>query len=224
MSWGALAGIMSKAALQPDAVRRSPPGLLRLVERTRRPVAKSPTSVHHSLAVVSVLYVTIFPPNRWHPSSKTGESVDRLRKFMLLDGKDKRLYLSVILSLLATKAALRFVSPKRLRAWLVPGARGADRIDTTADPGELERLTLAIERSGRLLARAGIHCLPQALVGYQLLRRKGFGVELKIGVRKDAHDRLVAHAWLVHEGDVVLGGLDKLPLFTPFPWPEGLPR
>ncbi len=43
-------------------------------------------------------------------------------------------------------------------------------------------------------------CLKRALVLHYLLHRAGRPAELVIGVRRDEHDALAAHAWLVHGG------------------------
>jgi hypothetical protein len=62
-----------------------------------------------------------------------------------------------------------------------------------------------------------INCLPQALVGHRLLGRKGFDVQLKIGVLKNRGDQLAAHAWLEFQGRVILGDLRGLERFAAFP-------
>ncbi len=43
-------------------------------------------------------------------------------------------------------------------------------------------------------------CLRRATVLYYLLRRSGHVVDLCIGVRRDEHGVLLAHAWLVRDG------------------------
>lgn len=66
-------------------------------------------------------------------------------------------------------------------------------------------LTRRIERYGRRLPGARL-CLPQALAGAVLLRRHGYAAEVVIGVRNGP---FAAHAWLVHDGRVVLGEPDR---------------
>jgi len=49
-------------------------------------------------------------------------------------------------------------------------------------------------------------CLKKALVLYALLTRIGFDLQLLIGATK-IEGKLDAHAWLEHQGRVILGGL-----------------
>lgn len=49
-------------------------------------------------------------------------------------------------------------------------------------------------------------CLVQALAVEWLLRRKGYTTSLHIGVNKDKQDKLLAHAWLEYDGDIIIGG------------------
>lgn len=48
-------------------------------------------------------------------------------------------------------------------------------------------------------------CLTQALVARTLLRRAGVDTELRIGAARDAEAGFRAHAWLEHDGDIVMG-------------------
>ena len=47
-------------------------------------------------------------------------------------------------------------------------------------------------------------CLRRAAVLYYLLRAAGRTVDLCIGVRRDEHGVLLAHAWLLRDGEVYL--------------------
>jgi len=49
-------------------------------------------------------------------------------------------------------------------------------------------------------------CLATAIVVQALLHRHGYTVQLRIGVRIPAADQFAAHAWLEHEGHIVVGG------------------
>jgi hypothetical protein len=49
-------------------------------------------------------------------------------------------------------------------------------------------------------------CLTQALTVQLLLRRKGIPAQLRIGVKKDGENKLLAHAWVDSEGTIVIGG------------------
>ena len=49
-------------------------------------------------------------------------------------------------------------------------------------------------------------CLTQALALQFLLWRRGIDTELRIGVDKDENGQLLAHAWVVRDGKVLIGG------------------
>lgn len=138
----------------------------------------------------------------------------KLSEFAALSPQEKRLYASAAFWLLSVKAGLCLVPFDRLSRWLARFARVAVK---PATPRESQSVVRAIERIGRALPGWHITCLPQALVGYLLLRRRGFDVRLQIGVCKDARNRLAAHAWLEYQDRVLLGDLRDLQQFIPFP-------
>ncbi len=140
--------------------------------------------------------------------------MQRLYKFLALTWREKGLYLNTAFWLLAVKAGLYLLPFERLRGWLA-------RFDAPAGkPVEMEEMRAiieAIERISQVLAPLRINCLPRALVGHRLLGRKGFDVQLKIGVLKNRSDQLAAHAWLEYQGRVILGDLRGLEQFAAFP-------
>ena len=68
-------------------------------------------------------------------------------------------------------------------------------------------------------------CLRRAAILYHLLRSRGCTVDLCIGVRRDEHGELRAHAWLLRDGSLYLepaqtGGLvPEFRLIAQFPPP-----
>lgn len=58
-------------------------------------------------------------------------------------------------------------------------------------------------------------CLSQALAARWLLARDGYATDLKLGARHSA-DGIMAHAWLEHDGHVVIGGSDSPSTYTAF--------
>lgn len=86
---------------------------------------------------------------------------------------------------------------------------------THADP-DLERMIWAVDVVGRRLFPQN-PCLTQAVVVQRLLRRRGIPAELRIGVRKEQGATLEAHAWVEHEGEVVMGGRGLAEDHVPFP-------
>lgn len=140
--------------------------------------------------------------------------MNKLRKFLALPAQEKALYMNTAIWLIAVKVGLYLLPFERLRGWL---ARFDQVVGKPAEMEEMRAIIEAIERVAQALAPLRINCLPQALVGHRLLGRKGFKVELKIGVLKTPGDRLVAHAWLEVQGRVILGSLPGLEQFAAFP-------
>ena len=64
-------------------------------------------------------------------------------------------------------------------------------------------------------------CLKKSLILLRILGRRGVRAELRLGVRK-AQEQFSAHAWVVCDGRIVLGG-GIVHLFTPLPLTSGLP-
>lgn len=139
--------------------------------------------------------------------------MSKLYKFLVLPRHEKWLYVNAAIWLLGVKAGLCILPFDRLCGWL---NRNDDLNSRLANVKEMLIIVQAIERIGQLLAPLRINCLPQALVGYKLLRQKNFDVQLKIGVMKSLDDHLVAHAWLEYQGQIILGNLPCLGQFAPF--------
>jgi hypothetical protein len=54
-------------------------------------------------------------------------------------------------------------------------------------------------------------CLVQALVAHTMLRRRGYRSDLRIGVAgREPSGEIKAHAWVEHEGRIVIGELEDL--------------
>ena len=70
----------------------------------------------------------------------------------------------------------------------------------------MTQLVWAVKTVSRYLP--GATCLTQAVAAQALLSQSGFPSQVEIGVAKDKGDlrRLQAHAWVVCQGQVVLGG------------------
>jgi transglutaminase superfamily protein len=105
----------------------------------------------------------------------------------------------------ATTAALLFpplvylVSLKRLTAWV--------ERRSAANAGPVWDVALAewVDRVLRRLPPPWRHtCLKRALTLQYLIRRAGRQVQLKVGVRRNAAGELLAHAWLVRDGELYL--------------------
>lgn len=68
----------------------------------------------------------------------------------------------------------------------------------------------------------GVKCLARALTTQVLMSRYGHSCELRIGVAKGEKGTLEAHAWIEHQGRVVMGYLADLSRFIPLPSLQGV--
>ena len=73
----------------------------------------------------------------------------------------------------------------------------------------------AVDAVSRRLLR-GKPCLTQALVAQKLLRGYGVNPDLRIGAALSAGGPFRAHAWLEHDGEVLIGGRDSASEYAPF--------
>lgn len=125
----------------------------------------------------------------------------RWARYRALDPGERRLFHEALRALLAARLRLAAGSFRSALAW--------SRRSRGARPAEVEpeRLGPAVGRAVRRAAVVlpGSKCLPQALAGAVLLRRRGREPELRLGAATGADGRLSAHAWLELEGRVVLG-------------------
>lgn len=63
-------------------------------------------------------------------------------------------------------------------------------------------------KHGRRLLPGGSHCLSRALALEVLMMRNGYRCKVCFGVHTAGIDRVAAHAWLEHEGGVLIGDDD----------------
>lgn len=120
-------------------------------------------------------------------------------RFFAVSASDKLLLLRCIPLVAAIRLGLSLLSYRTLIRWL-PKPDGS----APADDDELRRVGWGVRNASRLVPRAS--CLTQALAAQFLLARSGRPSRIRIGVAKDAGGRLLAHAWLISEGRVVIGG------------------
>ena len=85
-----------------------------------------------------------------------------------------------------------------------------------ASEEEVRRLAWAVNAiGGRILGSRP--CLTQALALQFLLWRRDVDTELRIGVDKDENGQLLAHAWVVRDGRVLIGGHLSEMKYRPLP-------
>ena len=123
----------------------------------------------------------------------------RLKRFIQLTGTEKRILIRVWFVVGVARAALCVLPIEAARRVAARAATGAS--------GSVEQLVWAVAIASRYLP--GATCLTQALAAQALLTQAGFPSQVEIGIAKDKEKddgRLLAHAWVVCYGQVVLGG------------------
>ncbi len=70
-----------------------------------------------------------------------------------------------------------------------------------------ERLAWAIGACSAFVPRST--CLVKAIAGQWLLRHEGYATMVRIGVSKRADGGFLAHAWLEHDGKVLIGAAER---------------
>jgi hypothetical protein len=104
----------------------------------------------------------------------------------------------------------------RVRAGLaVRAARRATRAPATDPRADPDTLAWAVRAAARRVPSAS--CLTQALALQTLLGEVGIGADLRIGVARDPDGAFRAHAWLEHDGRVVIGHLPDLERYAVLP-------
>lgn len=120
----------------------------------------------------------------------------QLKRFIQLTGTERRILIRVLFVVGLSRAALCVLSADTARRAVAKAAAGA--------VGSVEQTVWAVGVVSRYVPRAT--CLTQALAAQALLTQAGFPSQVEIGVAKDDLQHLRAHAWVVYQGQVVLGG------------------
>jgi hypothetical protein len=119
----------------------------------------------------------------------------KLKCFGQLTADQRSTLLRVLVTVVAARVAL----------WVLP-VEATRKIITRAaivTAGSVEQVVWAVRAASRLVPRAS--CLTQAIAAQSVLARSGIPSQVEIGVSKN-QSRLHAHAWVVCQGQVVLGG------------------
>ena len=129
--------------------------------------------------------------------------------FLRLERREKMLLLRCLAIVAATRLGLSLLPFKVLRRWMQPADASGD-----ASVEVEERLAWGVHHASRLVPAAT--CLTQARAGQFLLGRMGYRAQIRVGVLQGENGRLLAHAWLISGGRIVLGGSDDdLRRYTP---------
>lgn len=130
-------------------------------------------------------------------------AIERLRKVLRLAPRERVILGQAWGLFLLVELALRILPFKYFLA--LSHRMRPQRLDapTCGLPSSVSRLVWLVEVAGRY-APVNATCLKKALVLSWLLGRRGIRTELRIGVARD-NGRITSHAWLVYDGQTVLG-------------------
>lgn len=144
-------------------------------------------------------------------------TVETLRKFLRLPGRERWIVLEAAAGLAATRPGLALAGFRKWRqvlAWLAP----TEVSPPDANQAEIAEQARALVGLGEAVARNfpwRTNCLEQSLVFEWLLRRRRIPATLQIGGRKDGA-RFEAHAWVELEGTKLSGAAVEDLLYIPF--------
>ena len=136
-----------------------------------------------------------------------------LHRFFQMTPANRRYLLKTAALMMFIKLAIRIVPFKRLYAVLSRLAQAP--AGKRPDPGNLKRALKAIDIAGRYTPLDST-CLIQALTGQVLLARAGIPADFQIGVVHGNAGQVEAHAWVVHQGKVVIGDRQDLSRYRVF--------
>jgi hypothetical protein len=136
-----------------------------------------------------------------------------LHKFLCLARKDREVLIRALFTVAAIRVGLWLLPFRVLRRLL------ARKTQVPVAVYGVDSIVWAVTTASRYVPVAT--CLTQALAAQLLLARQGYSAELTIGVAKNREGRLEAHAWLVNQGQVVIGGGEDLSRYKPFPSFDG---
>jgi hypothetical protein len=147
----------------------------------------------------------------------------RIHKFLRLPWEDRLLLIESAFLLAAIRVGLRLLPFKKLLGFLAratpsrPSLRDSDKVFS-------DKVAWALGVARHYLP--GVYtCLVQALAAKVIFGRRGHPARLRIGVERNEAEEFRAHAWVEHEGRVVVGGEEELTRYALFPaveWGEAL--
>jgi hypothetical protein len=127
----------------------------------------------------------------------------RVVKFLRLSAQQRWLLCKVTMLLSAIRLALWIVPYPAVRAFLDRLSHGSAKLER--DPSPAEQLAWATTVAGRFVPGGG-HCLSQALTLRTVMTRRGYTARICYGVREVDGAPFMAHAWVEHDGAVLIGG------------------
>jgi hypothetical protein len=129
--------------------------------------------------------------------------MSRSLKFLRLSPDRRWLLCKTVVLLAAIRLSLSVFPFPVVRPLIDRSSQRSDRL--TDNPPPAEQLAWATTVAGRIVPGGG-HCLSQALTLRTLLGRRGYSSEICFGVCEVTDASFGAHAWVEHEGAVLIGG------------------
>ena len=123
----------------------------------------------------------------------------KLKAFRARSGSERWLLCEAILMLALARICVLAV-PFRLLARCLE--RAPDK--TPSDPALIARVRSAVATAAGNVPWNAV-CLPQAIAAKAMLARRGQGSAFHLGAAIDANGKLIAHAWLECDGEIVTG-------------------
>ncbi|MEN9230391.1 MAG: lasso peptide biosynthesis B2 protein [Thermostichus sp. DG02_5_bins_236] len=150
--------------------------------------------------------------------------LSKLAKWRFLSAIERGLLLKALVLLLAARLMLVLVPfqvwrPMLLKLISVQAPHEASR--SRDSEVKLSQVIRAIDQASWLVP--GVKCLARALTAGILLRRYGFVPSLQLGAKLDRSMGFSAHAWVVCDGSVVIGGIPELDQYSMLQVQEGIP-
>ncbi len=137
-----------------------------------------------------------------------------LRKLRAQSARQRRLLVEASVLLPVVHTLQQRLPYRRWRDLLE--RRALPQVRRFRDAPTVDEISLAVERARRYVP--GIYkCLPAAYATHLLLCRYGYRSRVHYGVARDPQGKVEAHAWVDCDGRVVMGQLDDLARFVPFP-------
>ncbi|WP_026733938.1 lasso peptide biosynthesis B2 protein [Fischerella sp. PCC 9605] len=143
----------------------------------------------------------------------------RLHKLLRLGAGERNLLVTTLILL----------GGVRLGLWLLPFRNLLKLLEKISQPSRrshspnqvtLSKIIWAVNAVTRCMP--GVKCLARALTTHVIMNQYGYASQLRIGVAKTELGKLEAHAWIEHQGRVVIGNLSDLYRFIPLPSLEGV--
>lgn len=146
-------------------------------------------------------------------SSKLANELRRAARVLRKPPRQQVLVAEAVLHLAAAKAVLVFVPFERWRTQLQAESGPADKMPPLRQVAELVWAVNGV--SSRLPER--LNCLPRALATRWMMQRRQWPNTLRLGVARSADGKFEAHAWIEHNGRVIMGLVPDLHRFTQLP-------